>query len=83
MEHPQRAGEITTVDGETDYGDMGMLSSGACTGDVCEPAPNTPFAPYYGMKMTGELGTAGDTMVAAESSAQDSRRTPCSATTGG
>ncbi|GAA2990673.1 cellulose binding domain-containing protein [Streptomyces drozdowiczii] len=65
------AGEITTVDGETDYGDMGMLSSGACTGDVCEPAPNTPFAPYYGMKMTGELGTAGDTMVAAESSAQD------------
>ncbi|WP_405935354.1 cellulose binding domain-containing protein [Streptomyces sp. NBC_00726] len=65
------AGEITTVDGETDYGDMGMLSSGACTGDICEPAPNTPFAPYYGMKMTAELGTAGDTMVAAESSAQD------------
>ncbi|SEE40604.1 Alpha-L-arabinofuranosidase [Streptomyces sp. 2131.1] len=65
------AGEITTVDGETDYGDMGMLSSGACTGDVCEPAPNTPFAPYYGMKMTSQLGTAGDTMVAAESSAQD------------
>ncbi|OYP19042.1 alpha-L-arabinofuranosidase [Streptomyces sp. FBKL.4005] len=65
------AGQITTVDGETDYGDMGMLSSGACTGDVCEPAPNTPFHPYYGMKMTSELGTAGDTMVAAESSAQD------------
>ncbi|MGW1183631.1 cellulose binding domain-containing protein [Streptomyces drozdowiczii] len=65
------AGGITTVDGETDYGDMGMLSSGACTGDVCEPAPNTPFAPYYGMKMTGRLGAAGDTMVAAESSAQD------------
>ncbi|MET7646710.1 cellulose binding domain-containing protein [Streptomyces sp. NPDC005426] len=65
------AGQITTVDGETDYGDMGMLSSGACTGDVCEPAPNTPFHPYYGMKMTSELGTAGDTMVAAESTAQD------------
>ncbi|MFB8087499.1 cellulose binding domain-containing protein [Streptomyces sp. NPDC055992] len=65
------AGQITTVDGETDYGDMGMLSSGACTGDVCEPAPNTPFPPYYGMKMTAGLGTAGDTMVAAESSAQD------------
>ncbi|WP_330237604.1 cellulose binding domain-containing protein [Streptomyces sp. NBC_00525] len=62
---------ITTVDGETDYGDMGMLSSGACSGEVCEPAVNTPFPPYYGMKMTGELGTAGDTMVAAESSAQD------------
>ncbi|MFF9090906.1 cellulose binding domain-containing protein [Streptomyces sp. NPDC014991] len=65
------AGRTTTVDGETDYGDMGMLSSGACTGDVCEPAPNTPFHPYYGMKMTSELGTAGDTMVAAASSAQD------------
>lgn len=65
------AGQITTVDGETDYGDMGMLSSGVCTGDVCEPAPNTPFHPYYGMKMTSELGTAGDTLVAAESSAQD------------
>ncbi|MEV5726319.1 cellulose binding domain-containing protein [Streptomyces pharetrae] len=65
------AGQITTVDGETDYGDMGMLSSGGCTGDVCEPAPNTPFHPYYGMKMTSELGTAGDTMVAAASSAQD------------
>ncbi|MFI2509103.1 cellulose binding domain-containing protein [Streptomyces sp. NPDC018972] len=65
------AGRITTVDGETDYGDMGMLSSGACTGDVCEPAPNTPFHPYYGMKMTSELGTAGDTLVAAASSAQD------------
>ncbi|WP_432102022.1 cellulose binding domain-containing protein [Streptomyces sp. bgisy091] len=65
------AGRITTVDGETDYGDMGMLSSGACTGDVCQPAPNTPFHPYYGMKMTSELGTAGDTMVATESSTQD------------
>ncbi|BFO19295.1 cellulose binding domain-containing protein [Streptomyces sp. KM77-8] len=65
------AGQITTVDGETDYGDMGMLSSGVCTGDVCEPAPNTPFHPYYGMKMTSELGTTGDTLVAAESSAQD------------
>ncbi|OSZ57964.1 alpha-L-arabinofuranosidase [Streptomyces pharetrae CZA14] len=64
-------GQIATVDGETDYGDMGMLSSGGCTGDVCEPAPNTPFHPYYGMKMTSELGTAGDTMVAAASSAQD------------
>ncbi|MEU9669764.1 cellulose binding domain-containing protein [Streptomyces bobili] len=64
-------GAITTVDGETDYGDMGMLASGSCTGDVCQPAPNTPFHPYYGMKMTSELGTSGDTMVAAASSTQD------------
>lgn len=65
------AGQITTVDGETDYGDMGMLSSGACTGEVCQPAPNTPFHPYYGLKMTSELGTAGDTMVATESSIRE------------
>jgi hypothetical protein len=64
-------GQITTVDGETDYGDMGMLSSGACSGDVCQPPPNTPFHPYFGLKMTRELGTAGDTMVAAASSGQD------------
>ncbi|MEV5343327.1 cellulose binding domain-containing protein [Streptomyces sp. NPDC052676] len=64
-------GQITTVDGETDYGDMGMLSSGSCTGDVCQPPPNTPFHPYYGMKMTSRLGSAGDMMVATASSAQD------------
>ncbi|MEU3288663.1 cellulose binding domain-containing protein [Streptomyces longwoodensis] len=64
-------GQISTVDGETDYGDMGMLSSGACSGAVCQPPANTPFHPYFGMKMTSELGTTGDTMVAAASSAQD------------
>ncbi|WP_238995520.1 cellulose binding domain-containing protein [Streptomyces cyaneogriseus] len=65
------AGQITTVDGETDYGDMGMLSSGACSGDVCQPPPNTPFHPYFGLKMTRELGTAGDTLVATASSGQE------------
>ncbi|MET7365615.1 cellulose binding domain-containing protein [Streptomyces sp. NPDC005566] len=64
-------GSITTVDGETDFGDMGMLSSGSCTDDICQPATNTPFHPYYGLKMTSELGTAGDALVAASSSAQD------------
>ncbi|MFD7922741.1 cellulose binding domain-containing protein [Streptomyces sp. NPDC059740] len=59
------AGQITTVDGETDYGDMGMLSSATCTGEVCEPAANTPFHPYYGMKMLTALGATGDTMVGA------------------
>ncbi|AXI80519.1 cellulose binding domain-containing protein [Peterkaempfera bronchialis] len=58
---------ITTVDGETDYGDMGMLSNATCTGTVCEPAANTPFHPYYGLKMLTALGSTGDTMVAAGS----------------
>ncbi|MFJ1754724.1 cellulose binding domain-containing protein [Kitasatospora sp. NPDC088134] len=59
------AGPISTVNGETDYGDMGMLSNGSCTGAVCEPAVHTPFAPYYGIKAVGALGDPGDTMVAA------------------
>jgi hypothetical protein len=62
------AGTISTVNGETDYGDMGMLSSASCSGAVCEPAANTPFAPYYGIKALAALGGAGDTMVASGSS---------------
>ena len=58
------AGAVTTVGGETDYGDMGMLSSGTCSGSVCEPALNTPFAPYYGIKTLGALSDPGDSMVA-------------------
>ncbi|GAA4879478.1 cellulose binding domain-containing protein [Kitasatospora terrestris] len=65
------AGAITTVGGETDYGDMGMLSNGSCTGSVCEPAVNTPFAPYHGIKALGALGDPGDTMVASGSSGSD------------
>ncbi|MEU3492112.1 cellulose binding domain-containing protein [Kitasatospora cineracea] len=61
-------GPITTVGDETDYGDMGMLSSGACNGSVCEPAVNTPFAPYYGIKALGALSDPGDTMVASAAS---------------
>jgi len=57
-------GTISTVDGETDYGDMGMLSSGTCNGSVCEPALDTPFAPYYGIKALAALAAPGDTMVA-------------------
>jgi hypothetical protein len=61
-------GPVGTVDGVTDYADFGVLSSGACSGDVCEPAPNTPFPPYFGIKMLGTAGLPGDTMVRAASS---------------
>jgi hypothetical protein len=56
--------KVTTVDGATDYNDMGVLSSGAS----CEPALNTPFAPYYGTQMITELGAPGDSLVKAVSS---------------
>ncbi|MFK0192204.1 cellulose binding domain-containing protein [Kitasatospora sp. NPDC090308] len=65
------AGPITTVNGETDYGDMGLLSNGSCTGSVCEPAVNTPFAPYHGIKALGALGDPGDTMLASGASGPD------------
>src|SRR5262245_36402128 len=44
--------KVTTVQGATDYNDGGIVSSGAS----CEPAANTPFAPYFGMQMISKLG---------------------------
>jgi hypothetical protein len=58
-------GSVTTVDGASDYDDYGILSSGAS----CEPALNTPFAPYYGTEMISELGAPGDSLVQAKSTA--------------
>ena len=45
-------GTVSTVAGQTDYNDFGLLSSGNCTADgtVCEPPMNTPFAPYHALQ---------------------------------
>ncbi|MEV6344830.1 cellulose binding domain-containing protein [Actinoplanes sp. NPDC051851] len=58
-------GTVSTVAGQTDYGDYGLLSSGNCTSDgtVCEPALNTPFAPYYALSMVGDFAQPGDRFV--------------------
>ncbi|WP_043621525.1 cellulose binding domain-containing protein [Nonomuraea candida] len=60
-------GTVTEVAGHTDYGDFGLLSSGACTSDgsVCEPALNTPFAPYYALQMMSRFARPGDRFVRA------------------
>jgi hypothetical protein len=60
-------GTVTQVAGHTDYGDFGLLSSGSCTSDgsVCEPALNTPFAPYYALQMTSRFARPGDQFVRA------------------
>ncbi|MEW1862024.1 cellulose binding domain-containing protein [Streptomyces sp. NPDC088194] len=55
----------TAPDGATDFDDYGILSSGTCVGDVCEPALNTPFPTYYAIKMLSELGRPGDQLVGA------------------
>ncbi|MGN9910362.1 cellulose binding domain-containing protein [Phytohabitans sp. LJ34] len=60
-------GTVSTVAGQTDYGDFGMFSSGGCTSDgtTCQPALNTPFAPYYGLSLMNKLARPGDQFVRA------------------
>ncbi|WP_336214559.1 cellulose binding domain-containing protein [Nonomuraea sp. LPB2021202275-12-8] len=60
-------GAVTEVAGHTDYGDFGLLSSATCTSDgaVCEPPLNTPFAPYYALRMISEFARPGDRFVRA------------------
>ncbi|SDO85382.1 cellulose binding domain-containing protein [Actinacidiphila guanduensis] len=58
----------TAPDGATDYQDYGILSSGTCVGQVCEPPLNTPFPTYYAIKMLSELGRPGDQLVGAGTS---------------
>jgi hypothetical protein len=60
-------GTVSTVAGQRDYGDFGMLSSGNCTADnsVCEPPLNTPFAPYHALKLLKSFVHTGDQLVRA------------------
>ncbi|MGW3962451.1 cellulose binding domain-containing protein [Amycolatopsis sp. NPDC005003] len=58
--------KLSTVAGYPDYGDGGILSSGTCLeGGACEPPLNTPFAPYYGLKMLSTFAHPGDQFVRA------------------
>ena len=59
----------STVAGQPDYADFGILSSGQCSSDgsVCEPAANTPFAPYYGLTMMSTFAHVGDQFIKAAS----------------
>jgi Cellulose binding domain/Fibronectin type III domain len=60
-------GTVSTVAGQRDYGDFGMLSSGNCTADgsVCEPPLNTPFAPYHALTLMKSFVHPGDQLVRA------------------
>ncbi|MFI6071785.1 cellulose binding domain-containing protein [Actinoplanes sp. NPDC051343] len=63
-------GTVSTVEGQTDYGDYGMLSSGNCNADntVCEPPMNTPLAPYHALKVMSSFAHPGDQMIRAGAS---------------
>ncbi len=54
--------------GSADYGDYGVLSTGGSSDGVSEPPAETPFPPYYGLRMLTKLGVSGDEMVSSSSS---------------
>jgi Cellulose binding domain/Fibronectin type III domain len=57
-------GDVSTVAGQTDFTDFGLLSSAGCTaGGTCEPALNTPFAPYFAIQMLSTFAHPGDQLV--------------------
>ncbi|WP_156374046.1 cellulose binding domain-containing protein [Cellulomonas sp. Leaf334] len=58
-------GTVSTVAGQTDYGDFGLFSSGSCNADgsVCEPPLNTPFAPYHALALLDRFANAGDQLL--------------------
>jgi len=60
-------GKPTTVNGETEYQDGGVLSVGACSDGICEPARETPFPTYWGIRALTALAQPGDTMVKSSS----------------
>jgi hypothetical protein len=56
---------VTTVAGQTDYNDFGLLSSATCLADgvTCEPPLNTPFAPYHALDLLDIFADPGDQLV--------------------
>ncbi len=58
------ANTSSSLSGDAQYGDYGVLSDGSCTSSgSCEPPAETPFPAYYGLQMLTHLGQAHDTMV--------------------
>lgn len=60
----------STVEGQPDYADFGLLSSAGCLADgtTCQPALNTPFAPYHALAMTAKFARPGDQFLRAAAS---------------
>ncbi|NUR63043.1 MAG: alpha-L-arabinofuranosidase, partial [Catenulispora sp.] len=58
--------------GTANYGDYGVLADGSCytvsDARLCEPAADTPFPAYYGLKLLSQFVHPGETLVSASSS---------------
>ncbi|TLP57947.1 cellulose binding domain-containing protein [Microbispora triticiradicis] len=59
--------KVSTIDGETDFQDIGFLSLGQCADGVCEPPVNTPFPSYHGIEILGTAARPGDDLIRAAS----------------
>jgi hypothetical protein len=63
--------DASSLYGTADYGDYGVLSDATCAladgTQVCEPAADTPFPSYYGLKLLGQFIHPGDTLVSTSS----------------
>jgi hypothetical protein len=59
--------DSSSLYGTANYGDYGVLSSGASSNGASEPPANTPFPTYYGLQMLNQFAAAGDQMVTASS----------------
>ena len=61
---------FSTVAGQPDYADFGLLSSAGCLADgtICQPVLNTPFAPYHALAMTSKFAGPGDQLIRASAS---------------
>ncbi|WP_369242179.1 hypothetical protein AB5J56_44605 [Streptomyces sp. R21] len=57
----------TTVNGQTDYQDGGILSAGTCAGGKCQPPRDTTFPTYWGIRSLTALAKPGDTIVKSSS----------------
>lgn len=57
----------TTVHGQTDYQDGGILSAETCAGGKCQPPRDTPFPTYWGIRSLTALAQPGDTIVKSSS----------------
>lgn len=57
----------STIAGQPDFHDFGLLSSAGCTSDgtTCQPALNTPFAPYHALSMMSRFARPGDQLIGA------------------
>jgi hypothetical protein len=57
----------SSLNGTYAYGDYGVLSDATCASSLCEPAADTPFPAYLGLKLLGSFIQPGVSLVSTTS----------------